>query len=98
MKHFIVLIKYKVPIDEIIKVQDVHRSILQQGIESGVVLMSGPMEPRTGGLVILKSDSIESANRLFAEDPYYKNDLAEYNFYEFSPGKHQSFLSDWINN
>jgi len=97
MNHFLVLINYKASLDEIVKVQEVHRLNLQRGIESGIVLVSGPMEPRTGGLVIMKSSSLESAKDFFAEDPYFKNNLAEYNFILFKPGKHQDILNSWIN-
>lgn len=97
MKHFAVLIKYIESVDKIISVQDIHRKILRDGVEKQIILLSGPQEPRTGGLVIMRSESIESAKDFFKEDPYLKNHFAEYNFYEFKPGKHQPFLSNWIN-
>lgn len=97
MKHFLVLIKYISPIEEIIKVQDEHRAILQSGVDAGIILFSGPLEPRNGGLVVLRSESIDLAKNFFQNDPYLKNKLAEYNFFQFNPGKHQDFLSNWIN-
>jgi len=96
MKHFAVFIKYKADLNDIISIQDIHRNILKQGVENEVILVSGPFEPRTGGLVIMRSESIATAKDFFKDDPYLKNNYAEYSFYEFKPGKHQSFLNEWI--
>lgn len=97
MKHFAVFIKYLESLDKIKSVQEVHRNLLQSGVEKGIILVSGPIEPRTGGIVIMRSQSMEDVKKFFNEDPYLKNNYAEYTFFEFKPGKHQPFLSDWIN-
>ena len=44
----------------------------------------------------MRSESIATAKDFFKDDPYLKNNYAEYSFYEFKPGKHQPFLNEWI--
>lgn len=98
MKHFIVKISYTSPIEEIEKVLAEHRSFLQQGYDQKFLLCSGPMNPRVGGIIIAKSESIESIKSFFEQDPYNVNKLATYEFFEFNPVKSQDFLADWISN
>ena len=58
--------------------------------------MSGPENPRTGGVVIAKANSLEEIKSFFSNDPYFKNNSAEYEFREFNPVKFQNILADWI--
>ena len=96
MKHFVVLINYKVPFEQFEHVVPSHREYLQSAVDAGMVLLSGPRIPRTGGVVIIKADS-ESAARAFTDkDPYNLAGVADYQILEFKPGRHQDFLDDWI--
>ncbi|MEO8398330.1 MAG: YciI family protein [Ignavibacteriaceae bacterium] len=97
MKHFIIKINYTAPIEKIDKTLAEHRNFLQIGYDIGFLLCSGPQNPRTGGIVIARADSKEELELLFKKDPYQINSLAEYEFIEFNPVKHQDFLKDWIN-
>ncbi len=96
MKHFIILIEYKVPLEEIVKLTDAHRAHLQKGYKKGMLLLSGPQIPRTGGLVIGKCNDKEELETFFSEDPYFIHSCAEYRYIEFTPKSHQDFLSEWI--
>lgn len=97
MKHFLILITYKVDLTVIDSLLVQHREFLQTGYDNNLLLMSGPENPRTGGVVIAKANSLEEIKSFFAGDPYYKNNAAEYDFREFNPVKHQKVLTDWIN-
>ncbi|MHC1737802.1 MAG: YciI family protein [Ignavibacteriaceae bacterium] len=95
MKHFIIIITYTAPIEEINKVVESHRAFLQKGYDSRLILMSGPQNPKSGGIVLARGKSKDELVNFFLEDPYKINQLAEYRFIEFNPVKHQPFLSDW---
>ncbi len=97
MKHFTILVTYTAPIEKIDEALSTHRSFLQIGYDIGFILCSGPRNPRTGGIVVARAESKEELELLFEKDPYKINNLAEYEFIEFNPVKHQEFLSDWIN-
>ncbi|WP_299028969.1 YciI family protein [uncultured Thermanaerothrix sp.] len=96
MKHFLVEITYTRPFEEIAPVVSQHRAFLQQGYDCGWLLMSGPMHPRTGGIVIARAENEEQLRDYFARDPYALNQMAIYRFVEFDPVKYQPFLEMWI--
>jgi len=96
MKHFLILITYKVEVAIIDSLLAQHREFLQTGYDKKLLLMSGPLYPRTGGVVIARANFLEEIKTFFQNDPYYKNDAAAYEFREFNPVKFQQVLSDWI--
>ena len=96
MKHFLVELTYLAPIEKIEEVLQEHRNFLQTGYDQNILLMSGPKNPREGGIIIAKEESMEKIQEFFKLDPYNKNNYADYKFVEFNPVKSQSFLKDWI--
>jgi uncharacterized protein YciI len=97
MKHFIVDIQYLVPVDQLADILPAHRAFLQTGYENGLLLLSGPKEPRTGGLLVARSESLDALREFFSHDPYHLNNLALHTFTEFNPVLRQSWLEDWVN-
>ena len=97
MKHFLVELTYIVEIAKIDEVITEHRAFLQIGYDKNILLMSGPKNPREGGVIIARGESVEALQEFFSNDPYSINKCAEYKFTEFMPVKHQEFLKDWIN-
>jgi uncharacterized protein YciI len=59
--------------------------------------MSGPKNPRTGGIVVARAPSLEEIQAFFGQDPYQLNKIATYRFAEFSPVKRQPLMESWIN-
>ncbi len=96
MKHFIININYIVPLTKIDEILSEHRKFLQVGYNNGLLLFSGPRNPRTGGIVAARANSIEELKTFFENDPYMINSYAKYEFIEFDPVKHQSILDEWI--
>jgi uncharacterized protein YciI len=97
MKFFIVNIHYKVDFEKIKEFVQLHRSHLDDGYKIDMILMSGPFNPKTGGVVICKADDIEKIKSFFKLDPYYLNNLADYTFQEFEPVKYHPIVEKWIN-
>ena len=96
MKHFLININYLLPVEQLAEILPKHRAFLQTGYDAGYLLCSGPKNPKTGGLVIARADSLETIQSFFANDPYLLNKVAEYTYTEFEPVKHQPFLVDWV--
>ena len=96
MLHFLVEITYTVPFEALSGVVAEHRAYLQTGYDKGWLLMSGPLVPKTGGLVVAKAPSAEAIREFFSTDPYALKGLATYNFVEFEPLKRQAFLEEWV--
>ena len=96
MKHFLIEIQYTAPPEIIAGILADHRAFLQIGYDQGWLLMSGPMNPKTGGIVIARAPSLEEIQTYFLNDPYGQNQAATYRFVEFDPIKRQPVLEDWV--
>ena len=84
---FTVFIEYVRPLDEVEKVVASHRSYLEGIFRSGALLASGPLVPRTGGILWLKAGSREEIERIVREDPYSISGVATFRILEFEPKK-----------
>lgn len=96
MSHFLIELTYKVPLEKVDEFVGSHRQFLQTGYDAGVLLFSGPQNPRTGGVVVARAESLQAIKDFFANDPYNQNGIAEYRFVEFNPVKFQPLLQNWI--
>lgn len=94
--HFIVIITYTVPFEQVSQHVSDHRSFLQVGYEKGMLLFSGPQNPKVGGIIVARGTSLEDIKQFMSDDPYLKRKIANYQFIEFEPLKSQSFMEDWI--
>jgi uncharacterized protein YciI len=96
MKHFLVEITYTVAMDVFAPIVPDHRAFLQTGYDKGWLLMSGPINPRIGGIVIARCPAVDDLRKFFRHDPYAVKGFANYHFVEFEPVKHQLFLENWV--
>ena len=96
MKHFLIDIEYTAPLEIINVIVTEHRAFLQTGYDQGMILMSGPKNPKTGGVVIARAPSMSDIQAFFFNDPYLKHNAAKYQFLEFDPVKKQDFMEDWL--
>jgi uncharacterized protein YciI len=97
MKHFVVEITYTAPLEKIDETLPEHRMFLQKGYDQELLLMSGPQNPRTGGIIIARAPDLADIEAFFAEDPYHLKSQASYRFIEFNPVKKAKFMESWIN-
>ena len=96
MKHFFVEITYTAEPKQMAAIRPEHRAYVQSGYERGLLLLSGPQKPMTGGLVVARAKSKQEVERFFAFDPYRLNGVAIYRFVEFTPVFFQPFLENWM--
>ena len=96
MKHFIIEITYKVSFEELQNDMPAHRAFLDEGYAKGLLLMSGPQEPKTGGMVVARAKDEKEIKDYFENDPYKINNLTEYRFIEFTPVKYSGLIKSWI--
>jgi uncharacterized protein YciI len=86
--YALAILRYRRPLDEVLKVVDEHRAYLQTLRDRGLLLVSGPLEPRTGGALLLRvpDDSIQdSLDRIRDDDPFTKTGMAQYELLPWSP-------------
>ena len=63
-----------------------------------VVIRSGRKNPRTGGIILVNEKDKEMVIEIMKEDPFYKNEIAEYEFIEFIPTKFDKKFAYFVNN
>lgn len=85
---FLVVLSYKKPIEEIEKFLPDHISFLDRYYACEKLIFSGRRIPRVGGVILAKSESIDEVTKIIQEDPFYKNELADYELIEFTPTKY----------
>ena len=86
--YAIALIRYRRPFEEALTVSDAHRAYLLGLKERGLVLASGPLDPRTGGVLLLRvpdEGAREMLDRIRDEDPYTKTGMAQYELLPWAP-------------
>ncbi len=94
---FVVKLTYHKPIDEVEKFTVPHREFLDQLYVDGILLMSGPGVPRTGGILIAKGGRSKDALwQILQGDPFHTEGIATYEIIEFNPIKHIPALKDHL--
>lgn len=82
---YVVMLNYVRPLNEIDEQIPAHVEWLKQGYDDGAFLASGRRVPRTGGVILAKSDSIESLNNRLQQDPFQRLGLATAEIVPFEP-------------
>jgi uncharacterized protein YciI len=93
---FVVHLTYKAPLAEVDKYLQAHREFLDYYYKQGLLLASGPMKPRTGGIIIALTTDREHLQKVLNQDPYHLAEIADYQLFEFTPVKHREELSELI--
>lgn len=93
---FVIQLTYKTPISEVDKYLQAHREFLDYHYKQGLLVMSGPMKPRVGGIILAATNDRAMLEAVFKEDPYYMAEIADYQFIEFTPVMYRDELKDLI--
>lgn len=93
---FIILLSYKVPLSEVDKYLSSHREFLDYYYKQGLLVASGPMKPRSGGIIIAASNDKAQIESILKEDPFWLAEIADYQIIEFTPIKHCEALKALI--
>jgi uncharacterized protein YciI len=87
MGMFLAVLRYKVPLDVVEKHVQAHRDYLNEWYERNKLIVSGPMVPRVGGVILFNVDSREELEAIIKEDPFHLEGVADYEVTEFLPVK-----------
>ena len=83
----IITSKYTKPLEVLDSLLADHRKFLSEYYRQGKFIVSGPQNPRVGG-VILANVGIDEARAIMQKDPFTIHGCSEYSFIEFTPGSH----------
>lgn len=87
--YAIAIMRYRRPLEEVVEVTEQHRGYLQGLKDEGILVASGPMDPRNGGILLLNvpdDDVVATLDRVRDEDPYVTFGLAQYEMIPWDVG------------
>ncbi len=82
---FVVHVNYKVDLKVVDKYLPMHVEFLKEQYANNNFLASGRKVPRKGGVILADVESKEILLNILKEDPFFINDIAEYEVTEFVP-------------
>lgn len=85
---FIVSLTYKKPIDEVEKYIKEHIIFLDKYYALNKFIFSGRKNPRIGGVILSYNVTRAEIDEIIKEDPFFKNQIAEYEITEVIPTKY----------
>lgn len=82
---FVVVLTYTAPLARIDELLEAHRAWLAEQEDAGRLLASGPLLPRTGGVLLAAGGSRAEVETALASDPFHLAGVATYEVVEFTP-------------
>ena len=84
---FLFNLTYRKPIEEIERLLPAHNAYLDEYYSKGKFLCSGRKEPRTGGVILCRCESLAEAEEIRHQDPFFYEGAADYEIIQFQPSK-----------
>jgi uncharacterized protein YciI len=85
------IVRYRRPLEEVLSVVEEHRAYLRELEARGTLLASGPLDPRSGGVLLLHipGDDLPTVlgalDRIRDDDPYTRHGMAQYELLPWRP-------------
>lgn len=79
--YAIVIVRYRRSLEEVLVHQEAHRTYLRELKAAGTLVAAGPLDPRFGGMLLLRvaADNPQAAlDAVRDADPYYTAGVAQY--------------------
>jgi uncharacterized protein YciI len=86
--YALVIVRYRRPIEQILPLTDAHLAYLEGLQEKGLVLVSGRLDPRFGGALLLRvpdGDALAVLDRIRDGDPFVRAGVAQYEILPWVP-------------
>ncbi|NUE80806.1 GTP cyclohydrolase [Snodgrassella sp. ESL0304] len=83
----IVTFKFKKPLEELLAKFEEHNKFLDEYFAKNKFIASGPLDNKTGAIIIVMSDSIEEVKNIMKSDPFCVYDLVDLEFTLFQAAK-----------
>jgi uncharacterized protein YciI len=94
---FCIFITYKKPLTEIDTHLAAHRAFLDEGYKMNYFIVSGPQNPRTGGIILSQLQDKDTLLAIIKNDPFIIHNVADYEVIEFNPIKYHPDFAKFIN-
>ena len=74
-----------------------HMAYSQKAMDKGLILMSGLKSNMSGGVFIMKAESIEKVEDYLSQEPLKLSGIQDYRVIEFAPHYFNQSPSEWFN-
>lgn len=95
---YLLELTYIKPIEEVNKLLPKHNAYLDKNYANNNFIFSGRKEPRDGGIILVKANSKDELDKIYHEDPFYINKVANYKIIKFIPTKYSTEFKKIIDN
>jgi uncharacterized protein YciI len=92
----LILLRYVKPIEEVEALTPDHRAFVDRLISEGKVIVSGPRDPRTGGVLLTTFATEVEAMKRMVDDPFFEAGVAEYEAIRFSVARHDPRFAPFV--
>jgi uncharacterized protein YciI len=93
---FIVSLSYKKDISLVEKFIEPHIQFLEKYYLEKKFIFSGRKNPRTGGVILAYNIDRETLQEIIKQDPFYQNEIADYEITEVIPTKYDEDFAVFI--
>lgn len=86
--YALALLRYRRPLEEVLPHVEAHRAYLRELQSQGLLLVSGPFDPRHGGALLLRvpdEDVHKTLDRIRDGDPFTHAGVAQYELLPWVP-------------
>lgn len=84
---YIIELTYKKAMSEVEKYLEAHRSFLDVYYSKGVLVASGPKNPRDGGILLASEIDRTELEQILSHDPFWIEQIADFKITEFAVTK-----------
>jgi len=96
---YLILLDYLQPLPEVEIHLAAHREFLARHYAAGHFLLSGRREPRTGGVILARAESLAEVSRWVDEDPFRQAGIARHEIIAWVPGlRSEDVPAAWVPN
>jgi uncharacterized protein YciI len=83
--YALAIVRYRKPLEEVLKILDDHMTYLRGLKAKGLLLASGPLDPRSGGALLLRVPDVAALDAIRDADPFTKARCAQYELLPWLP-------------
>jgi uncharacterized protein YciI len=84
---FLIELTYKKDLFEVDRFLKEHVDFLDRNYAEGNLIFSGRKNPRSGGIMLARIEDRLLVEAMIAQDPFYREEIAEYHILDFTPTK-----------
>lgn len=94
---FVVLLKFSAAKDKAPEFMDEHMRWIKSGLDSGIFLLAGSLQPAAGGALLCHNASRSEIESLVNKDPFVVENVVQPEIIEITPSKVDDRLSFLLN-